>query len=114
MKQKLMDALYAKMEREQEAFVAELEASTPKNALDNAYEKVIRDDLLMCMETIELSKSQIMALLTLENPLASIYAEWLDNDCSHMDMLRDTIEDSANIHAKAQGLLPIQTSRGEH
>lgn len=113
MAQNLMDALYTKMAQEQETFVAELEASTPKNVLDHAYRKVIQDDILMSMENIELSTPQIKALLALEKPLASLYDDWLDNDCSHMDMLRDTIEDSANIHVKAQGLLPIQTSREE-
>ena len=100
MKQKLMDALCAKMEQEQNTFVTALEASTPKNVLDHAYRKVMQDDILMCMESIELSIPQIKALLALEKPLASLYDDWLDNDCSHMEMLRDTIEDSANKYIK--------------
>ena len=32
-------------------------------------------------------------LLTLEYPLSACYDEWLINDFSYMDMLRDTVDD---------------------
>ena len=35
-------------------------------------------------------------MLKLKEPLADCYARWLHTDCSHMEMLRDTVEDLAN------------------
>ena len=64
--------------------------------MDAAYEKVMRDDILMIFENEEMEPKQVKALLKLKEPLADCYARWLHTDCSHMEMLRDTVEDLAN------------------
>ena len=59
----------------------------------------MRDDILMTFEndymSEQLSEKQVKELLKLDCPLAACYAEWLDTDVSHMDMLRDTIDSYA-------------------
>lgn len=85
--------LYEKAYKEQEKFVAELKKSPPEKIIEQAYEYIMREDILMTFEDDYLSPEQVKALLKLEYPLAACYRTWLKNDCSHMEMLRDTILD---------------------
>ena len=48
----------------------------------------MRDDILMLFEDDFLDDKQMKELLKLNQPLAACYNEWLENDCSYMDMLR--------------------------
>ena len=92
----LRDLLYEKMYKEQEQFIEKLKHSTPEEIISASYEKVMRDDILMTFENEDfLDNKQIKELLKLDYPLSACYNEWMDNDCSHMDMLRDTVEDFA-------------------
>ena len=89
----LKDLLYEKMSKEQDNFIEKLKHSSPEEIISAAYEKVMRDDILMLFEDDFLDDKQIKALLRLERPLSACYDEWLKNDCSYMDMLRDTVDD---------------------
>ena len=95
-KEDLRDLLYQKASKEQDAFVEHLKTLTPEQIIDRSYEKAMRDDILMIFEndymSEHLSEKQVKELLKLDCPLAACYAEWLDTDVSHMDMLRDTID----------------------
>lgn len=92
----LRDLLYEKMYKEQEQFIEKLKLSTPEEIISSAYEKVMRDDILMTFENEDfLDNKHIKELLKLDYPLSACYNEWMDNDCSHMDMIRDTVEDFA-------------------
>ncbi len=51
----------------------------------------------MCFEDIELSSSGAKALFKKKKPLDFVYNEWLSNDFSYMESLRDTIDDSCKI-----------------
>ena len=42
------------------------------------------------------------ALLKLEYPLSACYDEWLKNDYTYMDMLRDTVDDFSENLARNQ------------
>ena len=96
-KEDLRDLLYQKASKEQDAFIEHLKTLTPEQIIDRSYEKAMRDDILMTFEndymSEHLSEKQVKELLKLDCPLAVCYAEWLDTDVSHMDMLRDTIDD---------------------
>ena len=85
--------LYEKAKAEQEAYISDLLKKSPQEIVDAAYEKTLRDDILMIFECEDLPDKQVRQLLKLKNPLAECYDKWLKADCSHMDMLRDTIED---------------------
>lgn len=89
----LQTNLYEKAHREQQEFIAELKKLTPEKIIEQAYEKTMRDDILMIFENDSLSPEQVKELLKLEYPLATCYHTWLKNDCSHMEMLYDTISD---------------------
>ncbi len=100
--QKTNQMLYEKMALEQKLFVAELKSSSPEKIIEKAYEFVMREDILLAVEGDDLLIPKAKALLKLDKPLDAIYHEWLDNDFTHMDMVRDTISDCADYHIKYQ------------
>lgn len=88
----IREQLYEKLSAEYDAFIGELKAAPPDKIIESAYEKVFKEDILMCFEyNDDLSDEKIDALLALESPLDSLYQNWLDTDVSYMDDLRDTI-----------------------
>lgn len=89
----LKDLLYEKMSKEQDNFIEKLKHSSPEEIISSAYEKVMRDDILMLFDDDFLDTKQTKALLKLEYPLSACYDEWLKNDYTYMDMLRDTVDD---------------------
>ncbi len=93
----LKNLLLNKAKKEQSTFIENLKHQPPDKIIEAAYEKVMRDDILIFLEPENetLSHEQAKALLKLDYPLSACYNEWLDNDCSYMDMLRDTITDFA-------------------
>lgn len=96
--QELQNLLYEKMSKEQDTYIEKLKHSKPEEIISAAYEKVMRDDILMLFsgEYIFLDKRQLKELLRLEYPLSACYDAWMDTDCSHTDMLRDTVDDFTN------------------
>lgn len=101
-KNELKDLLYEKMSNEQDNFIEKLKHSSPEEIISAAYEKVMRDDILMLFDDDFLDTKQMKALLKLEYPLAACYDEWLKNDCTYMDMLRDTVDDFSENLARNQ------------
>ena len=91
--QDLRDLLYEKMRNEQNNFIENLKLQPPDKIIAAAYETVMRDDILILFESDFLDITQVKELLRLEYPLSACYDEWLKNDCSYMDMLRDTVDD---------------------
>ena len=88
----IQDKLYEKVSAEYNAFIKGIENMPAAEAIDkHAYEKVIKEDMVSCLESCEMPNGEAKALFKLKDPLDSMYREWLDNDCSHMDMIRDTI-----------------------
>ena len=101
-KDTIKDLLYEKMSNEQNDFVENLKHSSPEEIISAAYEKVMRDDILMLFDDDFLDTKQTKALLKLEYPLSACYDEWLKNDCTYMDMLRDTVDDFSENLARNQ------------
>ena len=48
--------------------------------------------MLSIFEYTDFPQTQAKALYKLDKPLNALYQEWLHNDMSYMDMLRDTID----------------------
>jgi regulator of RNase E activity RraB len=92
----LQTRLYERAKAEQERFISDLKLKSPEEIINSSYEKVIRDDILTIFENDKLPKEQVKELLKLKEPLGACYARWLYNDYSHMDMLRDTIDELAD------------------
>lgn len=91
------ELLYKKMQREYFDFLNDLKNIPVEKVIEHAYEKVIKEDLLTCIEGATMEQSEAKALYLKQYPLDFIYQGWLGNDCSYMDMLRDTIDDASRI-----------------
>jgi len=77
----IQERLYEKVSDEYKTFINNIENIPVVEVLDKyAYEKVIKDDILSCLESCEIPDREAKILLKLKNPLESIYHEWLDND----------------------------------
>lgn len=91
----LRTQLYDKANAEQKHFIDKLKTMPPEAIIQSAYEKVIRDDILSVFESSELPINCVKELLKQPFPLSACYDEWLSNDYSHMQDIRDTITDLA-------------------
>lgn len=98
--EQLNQALYDKMEAEQERFKHDLLGLSTEEALDHAYEYAMRQDILVEMEVLELPADQAAALLASPTPLADVYQKWSDVETRHMEDVRDVIEELADTRVK--------------
>lgn len=94
-KENLRQTLWEKAAKEQSDYIEHLKTLPPEQIIDRAYEKVMRDDILITFEDDYLSDKQVAELIKLDYPLSACYDEWMDTDVSHMEMLRDTIDSYA-------------------
>lgn len=92
--------LYEKMSYEQDDFRQWLLSQPPEEILNHAYEYAMREDILMAMETEELTDAQTQALLGSRTPLADVYREFDKLESAHMDEIRSCIESRANYICK--------------
>lgn len=93
--EELNTALYEKLFAEQQDFKGWLVKQPPEEILKHAYEYVIREDIVIEMEYLDLSDEQAKALLADDKPLQSIYNVYEDMEGGHMDEIRDCIESRA-------------------
>ena len=84
--------LYDKMKAEQDKYRDWLLSQPPEEILNHTYEYTMREDIVMCMEEMELSPKQAKALLRSPCPLDDVYKEFRDREVEHMDTIRDSIE----------------------
>ena len=89
------DMLFHKMQGEYYTFLEELEQKDPKEIIACSYEKVFKEDILLCIEEGNLPYEQAKALLREPAPLDSCYHAWLKSDCSYMEDLRGCVEHHA-------------------
>ncbi len=92
--------LYDKASEEYSKRYDEISNMTGKEALNYAYEIVFKTDILTSLEDADyLTTEQVKELIKLDSPLGTCYNEWLDNDCSHMEDLRDTIKETTERYS---------------
>ena len=89
------ELLYEKMQNEYNRFLMELDELLPIDVVRNAYQIVMKEDILSCFVDSRRPQIEAKALYLLQNPLDDLYQEWLGTDGSYMDMLRDTIDERA-------------------
>lgn len=89
----LKQQLHQKMQAKYDEFIEQLKQSPVDTILDCACEKVCKEEILMCVDTLSLSKSDLKGLLALPDPLHDLFQEWLAVDDSHMGELNDCIEE---------------------
>ena len=85
-------AVYERAKAEFDARMEELAALPPKEILDHAYEKIIKEDFLCHLEE-GLDEWETDALLSYPQPLAALYTEWMGVDYSYLDI--DRIQSTA-------------------
>ena len=107
--EQLNTALYEKMYAEQQEFVESLKNSTPEIIIQNAYELVIREDILLSLEENDLDAKQCKALLREKHPLNKLFLAWEKHEGDHMNEIRNCIENKANELIK---LAKIKADRG--
>jgi hypothetical protein len=99
--EQLNQALYDKMVEEQQQYRTWLVGLPQEEILDHACEYSTREDILVEMESVELSPAQAKALLKSRSPLADVYKEWQNTETHHMDDIRDVLENRADYAVKA-------------
>ena len=103
--EEMLTALYEKMAAEQDKYRDWLKNQPAAEVLNHAYEYTVREDIVMCMEELELTEAQAKALLASPTPLADVYKDFEKLETSYMDVIRDTIETRANELYQAQETL---------
>lgn len=88
--------LYDKICAEYELFIQKLEKMTPIQVIEHAYEKVIKEELVMIFENTVFSEVEAGILIELDWPLEALYQEWLRNDFSFTEMITTTITNFAS------------------
>lgn len=101
-KEVLLAELHEKMEREMKQYEEKLITMPPERILEEAYHYTIYREISCLMEESDLNARQLRALLKSENPMAEIYARWLDTEISFSEEVRSVIRMEANavIHAE--------------
>lgn len=88
------------MKSELDKFIAELKTKSPEQIIELAYELTIKEDLLSIFENTDFSQEEAKALYSQKYPLDSLYQEWLSNDLTYMDQLRETVDDKIKSAVK--------------
>ena len=94
--------LYEKMKAEQDKYQDWLLRQAPEEILNHTYEYTMREDIVMCMEELEIEPSKAKALLRSPCPLSDVFDEFKDREVEHMDTIRDSIETDAQSGVHGQ------------
>ena len=94
------ELLCEKLQKEYDGFVDNLKQQTPEDIIKNAYRIIFMKDIITACDDDRLSQKEAKALYLFKYPLEELYQEWLSNDYSYMDMLRDTVKDRAATAVK--------------
>ena len=94
--------LYEKMKAEQDRYRDWLLHQEPAEILNHTYEYTMREDILMCMEELDLEPEKAKTLLRSPCPLSDVFDEFKDREVEHMDTIRDSIETEADKSLQRQ------------
>ena len=107
--EELNTALYKKMFAEQKDYKAWLLSQPAEEILRNAYEYVMREDILLSMEYHDLSDRNATVLLNMDKPLAAVFNKLEHSDSPHMEHVWECIQQCAYDAVEAEKMkdLPI-------
>ena len=94
--EEINNALYQKMQTEQNQYRDWLMNQPPKEILNHTYEYTVRADILMAMESNHLSGAQAAALLKSKTPLADVFKDYSKIETGYMDTIQETLESRAD------------------
>ena len=102
----IQNKLYKKLKAEYDQFIDALKSKPTNEVIFKSYEKVFKEEFVILFENIKINNEKANVLLKLDHPLDALYQEWLDNDSSFIDMLRDCIDDTVDKVKKAEAHIP--------
>lgn len=90
---KLKDELMKKLENEYSEFKEQFMSLSPKEAVDNAYELVVKQEILDSFNyDMNYDKEELQALLKQDNLLSQAYDEWLSADGNLREALQYSVD----------------------
>ncbi len=96
--------LQERADGEQRDYVELLKKMPTEKIIECAYEKSVRDDILISLKNDVLTEAQTKALLMLPCPIASCYQAWLDGDADYMSEIHSCVESFADGIAESMGI----------
>ena len=107
--EELNTALYKKMFAEQKDYKDWLLSQPAEEILRNAYEFVMREDILLSLEYNDLSDRYATVLLNMDKPLAAIFSKLEHSDSPHMEHVWECVRQCAYDAVEAEKVkdLPI-------
>ena len=100
--EELNTSLYEKCFAAQEHYKKWILSLPPEEILNHTYEYTIREDILLALETDDLSDEQAAALLSSPSPLDDVFHAFEQIEGDHMDLIRSCIEARADDILEAQ------------
>ena len=94
--------LYEKMSAQQDEYRSWLLRQPPEEILNHTYEYTIREDIVMAMSYLNLPGDQAQALLASPSPLEDVFKVYDNFETTHMDAIRESIEDRAHTLIEQQ------------
>ncbi len=94
------ELLCEKLQKEYDTFAEDLKQQTPEDIINCAYRIIFMKDIITACDDDRISQKEARALYLLKHPLEELYQEWLSNDYSYMDLLRETVKDRAATAVK--------------
>ena len=104
-RQSLNQRLTDKVRRELSSFREEMQAKTPQEIYDAAYQIAMKNEIADCFSNADYSPQAAKAFMKSPNLLQDVYEEWLGREDSHMDELRQTIADFKSYMVKTEKIL---------
>ena len=104
-RQSLNQRLTDKVQRELSSFREEMQAKTPQEIYDAAYQIAMKNEIADCFSNSDYSPQAAKAFMKSPNLLQDIYEEWIGREDSHMDELRQTIADFKSYMVKTEKIL---------
>ena len=99
----LREQLLDKATEEQARYIEELKQLPPEKIIEKAYEKVMRDDIVIAFEYAMLSDAQLMALANAKYPVSACFDEWQKRDVTYMDRIMEAVDKcSENLAVEAE------------
>ena len=102
----IREQLWEKASKEQREYVAELKKMSPDLIIEQSYETVMREDILLTFEyecnEPKLTDEQVKALLKMKYPISACYDEWQKSDVTYMDRIQETIDEFSKKEAEKE------------
>ena len=99
----IRDLLRQKAEAELEEWKNELLTKPAKEVMDNAYQKVVKENILGVLESID-EPCTLLPLLMLDRPLDYCFTEWIYAEPEDLECYFDFLRDMARTVVKDMGV----------